>query len=118
MFILSSGKTVNNDEKFKEVSLSFDRQNVVRAMIPQASIDDHDIPFVRLRIGHHLNDHFVIVFGVLCNNSFDDFSQFESNRSDRFFFSGFQFFDTRIIEKLIDLIFDQLNRGRERSDQR
>ena len=76
MKVSSGNQSVNNNEEFECVDFGFDRENVICAIVPQASVHNEDILFVEFRIGYHLNNSFVPILGVLSNDSLEDLRDF------------------------------------------
>ena len=67
---------MNNNEKFECIDFSFDRENIICSIVPQASIHNDDVLLILLRIGHHLDDNFIAIFGVLSDGMFQDLCHF------------------------------------------
>ena len=100
---------MNDNENFEGVRFGFDRENVVRTVIPQATVHDEDVVFVALWIGHHLRDDLVVVFDVTSDEMLDGFGDFVGQRASGILVGVFQRLDLRKIQEQADLILDELD---------
>ena len=99
---------MNDNENFEGVRFGFDREHVVGAVIPQATVHDEDVLLVALRIGHHLRYDLVIIVDMSSDDTFDGFGDFVRQRASGILIGVLQCLDLRKVQELADLILDEL----------